>query len=114
MIFYADLGIAVDIEGIDDVQECVDELLEALADLEEADPAIVDVDVTATLTTGDVEVNMCVEASDLAEAGQKLLATVRGALHRIGGDTPGWEKAARLMHEACMNVRSTERELSGT
>jgi hypothetical protein len=85
----------------------VDQLLDALADLEDADPSLRDVDVTATLATGELWVDVCLEANDLGDAGQKLVATVRTALHEIGGDTQGWEHAARALHDACTNVRPT-------
>lgn len=113
MIFYADLGIKLDAPGAADAEACVERLLDTLADLEEADPSIKDVDITATLATGDIQVNMCLEAEDLGTAGQKLVATVRTALHEIGSGTHGWEQLARDIHEACMNIRATSvRELT--
>ncbi|MBE1533285.1 hypothetical protein [Actinomadura algeriensis] len=114
MIFYADLGINVDVGGVDDMEARVEQFLDALAELEESDPAIQDVDITATLATGDITVNMCLRADDLAGAGQKIVATVRTSLHDIGDGTAGWEHLAQLVHEACMNVRaSSVRELAG-
>lgn len=113
MIFYAELGINLDMLELGDVEARIEQLLEALADLEENDPVIEDVDITATLATGDVLVNMCIDAADLGEAGQKLVATVRSALHEIGDGTPGWERVAHAVHEACMNVRAPSvRELA--
>ncbi|WP_018654904.1 hypothetical protein [Actinomadura flavalba] len=115
MIFYAELGLKVDVVQVDDMATRVEEFLDALADLEEADPSIHDVDVTAALATGDVSATMYVRADDLADAGQKIVATVRAALHEIGDGTPGWEHVAQAMRQACMNVRAEgARELAGT
>ncbi|WP_030176931.1 hypothetical protein [Spirillospora albida] len=112
MIFSADLEIGVD--EVDDMEFPVEQFLVALANLEDSDPAIEDVDITATLATGDILITMCVQADDLAEAGQKLVATVRSALHEIGDGTAGWEQIARDIHEACMNVRAPSRHLAQT
>jgi hypothetical protein len=74
--------------------------MEALLDLEEADLAIQDPDLAADISTGHVDVQMVVEADDPAAAMVKALATLRAAIHAIGGATPGWETASAVMHVA--------------
>ncbi|SEN89282.1 hypothetical protein, partial [Nonomuraea pusilla] len=86
------------------LDERTDQLMDQLLDIEEADPAIEDPDIAATLSTGIVQISMFIKADDLPEAGQKLVATVRHALHAIGDGTPGWERVAREVQEQCMSV----------
>ncbi len=89
-----------------------DELMEQLLTIEDADPVIEDPDITATLSTGVVQVSMFLDVDDLGEAAQKLLATVRHAIHAIGDGTPGWDRAAKAVQELCMAVRPVQdREL---
>ena len=78
----------------------LDPLMEALLDLEEADAAITDPDLAADMTTGCVDVQMIVDADDPAAAMVKALATLRAAIHAIGGATPGWETSTAVMHVA--------------
>ncbi|MEV0612879.1 hypothetical protein AB0I81_06100 [Nonomuraea sp. NPDC050404] len=80
--------------------ERLDELMNALLDLEDMDPAIEDPDLAATLTTGVVDVQMITEADDPAEAMVKALCFLRSALHSIGDATPGWETQRAVMHVA--------------
>jgi hypothetical protein len=86
-----------DLERFD---ERLDELMNALLDLEDMDPAIEDPDLAATLTTGIVDVQMVTEADDPAEAMVKALCFLRSALHSIGDATPGWETQRAVMHVA--------------
>jgi hypothetical protein len=80
--------------------EHLDELMTALLDLEDSDPAIEDPDLAATLTTGVVDVQMSVEADDPADAMVKALCFLRAAIHTIGDATPGWETERAVMHVA--------------
>lgn len=90
-----------------------DQLMDHLLAIEEAQPYIQDPDLTATLSTGMVQVSMYIDADDLPDAGQKLVATVRHAIHAIGGGTPGWEQVAREVQEKCMLVSPVnDRELA--
>ena len=75
-------------------------LVEALADLEAADPAITDLDVAATLDECRIDVQMTAEASGPAEAMTKAQSTLRAAIHAIGDATPGWETGAAVGHVA--------------
>lgn len=80
--------------------ERLDPLMEALLDLEAADAAVEDPDLAADISTGHVDVQMIVEASDPAAAMVKALATLRSAIHAIGDATPGWETTTAVMHVA--------------
>lgn len=75
-------------------------LMEALLDLEMTDAAIEDPDIAADVSTGEVDVQMTVEADDPAAAMVKALATLRSAIHAIGDATPGWETVTAVMHVA--------------
>ncbi len=72
--------------GADDVEAAATDLMDALID----EPGLVDVDVAATLTTGDVTVGAGVEAENLQTALDRTLVGVRSAVHRSGGATAGW------------------------
>lgn len=78
----------------------LDPLMEALLRLEAADGAIGDPDLAADLGTGHVDVQMTVEAADPASAMVKALATLRAAIHAIGGTDSGWEITAAVVHAA--------------
>jgi len=77
-----------------------DALADALYDLEAGDEAIEDADLGASLADGRATVTMTVDAGDPAQAGTKALATVRAAIHAIGGATPGWETDRGVMRVA--------------
>lgn len=76
----------------------LDPLMEALLSIEAADGAIDDPDLGADLGTGFVDVQMTVEAPDPAAAMVKALATLRTALHSIGGTDGGWDTTSAVMH----------------
>ncbi|WP_068922217.1 hypothetical protein [Planobispora rosea] len=78
----------------------LDELMNALLDLEDGDPAVEDPDLAAQLAEGFVDVQMTVEAEDPAEAMVKALCFLRSAIHSIGDATPGWETSNAVMHAA--------------
>lgn len=78
----------------------VDPLMEALLGLEACDSAIEDPDLAADLSTGRVDVQMVVEATDPAQAMVKAFSTLRAAIHEIGDATPGWETGKSVMHVA--------------
>ncbi|MET8985777.1 hypothetical protein ABZW49_10050 [Nonomuraea wenchangensis] len=90
--------------------ERLEDLMTALLDHEDADPAIEDPDLAATLTTGIVDVQMMVEADDPADAMVKALCFLRTAIHSIGDATPGWETQRAVMHVAPADA--TERLLA--
>lgn len=107
MKFYAEMGFTL--HGDPSLLErrlCA--LMDQLLAIEESDAAVQDPDVTATLSTGATLVNMYLDAADLPEAGHKLVATVRHALHAIGDGTPGWEQIAEQVQAQCMAVRPAD------
>ena len=84
-----------------------DALADALAELNEADAAVEDTDLTASLAEGWVIVAMVVTADDPADAIRKTVATVRAAIQKIGDATPGWERITDL---APLAVRPADSE----
>lgn len=73
-----------------------DRLGDALAELDVADAAVEDSDLTASLVEGWVIVAMVVTTEDPADAVRKTVATVRAAIHTMGDSTPGWEQFTEL------------------
>ncbi|MFI7113932.1 hypothetical protein ACIBK9_46980 [Nonomuraea sp. NPDC050227] len=86
-----------DLTGFD---ERLNDLMNALLDLEDTDSAVEDPDLAATITDGVVDVQMIVEADDPADAMVKALCFLRSAIHSIGDATPGWETQRAVMHVA--------------
>ncbi len=78
----------------------LDALMEALLSLEADDSAIEDPDLAADVSSCRVDVEMTVQAADPAAALVKALATLRAAIHAIGGATPGWETTGAVIHAA--------------
>jgi hypothetical protein len=82
---------------------CLGPLMEALLGAEEASPAIIDPDVTADISSGDVEVRMTVLADDPVAAMSTAIATLREAVSATGDAAPAWEP----LHRSCMSPRRT-------
>ena len=68
-----------------------DALAYALAEIEETDPAIEDVDLTSSLAKGWVTASMTIIQENLELAVAKLIATVRSAIYPNGDRTGGWQ-----------------------
>lgn len=68
-----------------------DALAYALAEIEETDPAIEDVDLTASLAQGWVTASMTIVQENLELAVAKLIATVRAAIYPNGDHAGGWQ-----------------------
>jgi hypothetical protein len=68
-----------------------DALAYALAGIEEADPAIEDVDLTSSLSQGWVTASMTITQENLELAVAKLIATVRSAIYPNGDHAGGWQ-----------------------
>ncbi len=83
-----------------DFEERLTALMDALLDLEDADGAVTDPDVAATLAGLRADVQMTIEAADPAAAAVQALATLRAAIHAMGDATPGWETRTAVMHVA--------------
>jgi len=46
--------------------------------------------IGGTLSDGDIEFSLAVEAETLEEATASVFGTIRTAIHAAGGGTPGW------------------------
>jgi hypothetical protein len=68
-----------------------DALAYALAGIEEADPAIEDVDLTSSLAQGWVTASMTISQENLELAVAKLISTVRTAIYPNGDHAGGWQ-----------------------
>ena len=68
-----------------------DALAYALAEIEETDPAIEDVDLTSSLAQGWVTASMTIIQENLELAVAKLIATVRAAIYPHGDHAGGWQ-----------------------
>ncbi len=80
MKFYTEMELQAD-GPIDDAR--FDALADALYELDAADPAVTDTDLTASLTERRVTASMVVDAGDPAEAATKAMCTVRAAIHAM-------------------------------
>jgi hypothetical protein len=68
-----------------------DALAYALAEIEETDSAVADVDLTASLAQGWITVSMVIDQESLEVAVAKLMATVRTAIYPNGDTLGGWK-----------------------
>jgi hypothetical protein len=78
---------------------CLAPVMEALLRAEDSNPAIIDPDITADISSGDLEVRMTIVADDPVAAMSIAIATLRAAIS-AAGNAPGWETAASVMHVA--------------
>lgn len=103
MKFYAELELYAG-GPLDEAR--FDALADALYDLDASDPAIEDMDLTASLADRRAVLSMSVDADDPAQAGVKALSVIRAAIHAIGDATPGWgwETARSVMRIAPADV----------
>ena len=68
-----------------------DALAYALAEIEETDSAVADVDLTSSLAQGSITVSMVIDQESLEVAVAKLMATVRTAIYPNGDTLGGWK-----------------------
>jgi hypothetical protein len=68
-----------------------DALAYALAEIEETDPAVTEVDLTASLAQGWITASMVIDQDSLELAVTKLMATVRTAIYPNGDTLGGWK-----------------------
>jgi hypothetical protein len=86
--------------GLESCEPRLGPLMDALLNLEEADVTIEDPDIAADVSTGQIDVQMIIDADDPASAMVKAFAALRAAIHAIGDATPGWETSSAVMHVA--------------
>jgi hypothetical protein len=75
-------------------------LMSALLDLETADPAVSDPDITADIGSGWVDVEIMVDAADQVAAMSRAIATLRAAIHATADAPLSWETATAAIHIA--------------
>ena len=68
-----------------------DALAYALAEIEQTDPAVAEVDLTASLAQGWITASMIIDQEDLERAVAKLIATVRTAIYPNGDIAGSWK-----------------------
>lgn len=81
-------NVAVQVRFIGDLSELetlLDAVMDELVKLDVTDPSI-----GGTLSDGDVELTLAVEAETLENATANVFGTIRTAIHAAGGGTPGW------------------------
>jgi hypothetical protein len=81
-------NVAVQVQFIGDLSELeklLDVVMEELVKLDVTDPSI-----GGTLSDGDIELTLAVEAETLEKATANAFGTIRTAIHAAGGGTPGW------------------------
>jgi hypothetical protein len=83
-----------------------DALAYALAEIEETDPAVAEVDLTASLAQGWVTASMVIDEDDLELAVAKLIATVRTAIYPNGDAAGSWKFLAET---ADLSIRPADR-----
>ena len=81
-------NIAVQVRFTGDLsrlEQALDRVMEELVKLDVTDPSI-----GGTLSDGDIEFSLAVEADTLEKATASVFGTIRTAIHAAGGGTPGW------------------------
>lgn len=104
-LFYLDLNfIASGYETEDQLETQLDCVLEALYDVEN----VIDPDMTARLSTGEVMFSVCIEAKDEPTALGLALVAIRTAIHTADGCTPGWEAHFQEIEQTIRAASSPE------
>lgn len=89
------------VEGSDpnQLEAQLDRVMEELVRLGVEDPAI-----GGTLTSGEVEISITVDAESLEEAMPKAVTVLRAAIHAAEGSTPGWPRFGRARPADALRV----------
>lgn len=85
------VSVSFYVTGEMDLDDHLDQVMNALMALEAADSRITDSDYVAAVKTGLVNINSSAQADTFDEAAALAMATIRSAIHTAGGFTPGWE-----------------------
>jgi len=85
------VSVSFYVTGEIDLDIHLDQVMTALMAIEAADNRISDSDYVATVKTGFVRINSSAQANSFDEAAAIAMATIRAAIHAVGGFTPGWE-----------------------
>jgi hypothetical protein len=73
------------IGDLSELEKLLDVVMEELVKLDVTDPSI-----GGTLSDGNIELTLAVEAETLEKATASAFGTIRTAIHAAGGGTPGW------------------------
>lgn len=87
-------GEGVGATSDEDFEQHLDDITNALVEIEEGDPLLSDADVSATITERLAEFSITVDCADLNDAALRGLSAIRAAIHAANGHTPGWENNA--------------------
>ena len=79
---------------------CLAPLMGALLSAEDSNPAVIEPDITADISSGDVEVRMTIVADDPVSAMSVAFTTLRAAISAVGEAASEWETAASVLHVA--------------
>jgi hypothetical protein len=71
--------------NLDGLEQALDRVMEELVKLNVTDPSI-----GGTLSDGDIEISLAVEAETLEQATMSTFGTIRTAIHAAEGATAGW------------------------
>jgi hypothetical protein len=83
--FHLEAGFTMTGGSVEERDEMTDRVMEELLKLEVEDPS-----VGGSLTSGEVQISLTIEASSKKEAISKTNGLIRTAIHAAGGATPGW------------------------
>jgi hypothetical protein len=70
----------------------VDKVTEHLIELEDCTEGLLDSSIGADAFSGDVEVELTVQASSTGDAVALAMSCLRSAIHAAGGGTSGWDE----------------------
>jgi hypothetical protein len=90
------LSLTFSVSGVTDLDAHTDAVLNALMDLETANPSLADSDLEAVLSKSLVTVAIVSTAETVDMAEQNALAAIRAAIHSAGGATPEWDSVAQM------------------
>lgn len=108
--YHVGFGIKAVVPSEGDFEEFLDAVYTELLAVEERSGEIIDPDMTAKLTEHTFDVEMQVDATDVADAYVCALTVLRSALHTVGAATPRWELVIeRIVGEA----KSADRQFQG-
>lgn len=73
----------------------IDDVIDALEDIEDGDGRIIQCDISVSLHNHQIQIDVEVAADDRLEATSIAISAIRTAIHVAGGATPGWEDLIR-------------------
>lgn len=80
--------------GAGDLHEHVDTVAEQMASTEQCNSNLLDFSIGADAETGEVEIEVTVQAESVEDALATGISWIRSAIHAAGAGTPGWEDGA--------------------